>query len=373
MPRGRRLVAVFVAILLVLPVSAAGADAGSNRHREITVMSRNLYLGASLAPLIQLPEGGVLEAVRTVWRQVQDTDFPQRAPALASEIVDNDPLLIGLQEVTTYRTGEFLSPDPAENVELDFLQILLDELAARGKPYRVVESIENFDGELPYFSGNPATSFDLRLTDRDVILARADVPASQLKVVDTDSGHFDTSLTLPIGGQATPITRGWVSADVKHRGQTFRFVNTHPEAFHPLVNAAQIGELLAGPLNTPLRTVLVGDLNATPESASMAPLFAAGFSDTAVTAPSADPGPTCCFDADLTGGDLETRIDYVLYRGAFHPVAQHRVGHTAEDMTTGGLYPSDHAGVVADLIIPPKKAPRAGKAKARATKVKSRR
>jgi hypothetical protein len=356
-----RSLALAIAALLVLPAVGASAAPGqsgrdapeqSNRDREVTVMSRNLYLGASLSPLFA-PGTDVPQAVRTVWQQVQDTDFPERAEALADEIVENEPLLVGLQEVTTYRRGEFMSLEPAEEVILDFLQILLDELAERGASYRVIESIDNFDGELPYFTGDPSTSFDLRLTDRDVIIARADVPTSQLKVDATDAGHFEAALALPIGEQLTPIVRGWVSADVKVRGQSFRFVNTHPEAFSAEVNAAQIAELLAGPLDTSLPVVLVGDLNATPTSASMAPVFAAGFQDTAVTAPLNDAGPTCCFSDDVTGGTLTTRIDYVLYRGPFEPVAQWRVGHRLEDQTPSGLYPSDHAGVVAELVLPP--------------------
>jgi hypothetical protein len=348
----RRLVALSLAVLLVLPAAAAGAAPGSsNRDREVTVMSRNLYLGASLGPLIAPPDGDVLAAVRAVWAQVQATDYPQRAKALADEIVDEGALLVGLQEVTTYRRGPVFSPEPAEEVILDFLQILLDELAARGAHYRVVESVENFDGELPHLDG--ANSFSLRLTDRDVIIARADVPASQLQVIGTDAGNFDAALTLPIGGQPTPIVRGWVSADVRHRGKVFRFVNTHPEAFGDRVNEAQIAELVAGPLATALPVVLVGDLNATPGSPSMQRLADAGFVDTAVSAATRDPGPTCCFDASVLGGTLTSRIDYVLYRGSFEAVAQRRVGHREADRTPGGLYPSDHAGVVADLILPP--------------------
>jgi hypothetical protein len=350
----RHLVALTIAALLLVPASVvSAAPEGSNRDREVTVMSRNLYLGASLGPLIAPPGGDVALAVRLVWQQVQDTDFPQRAEALAEEIIENEPLLVGLQEVTLYRTGAFMSPAPAEDVELDFLQVLLDELADRGASYRVLASVENFDGELPHFTGDPATSFDLRLTDRDVIIGRADVPTSRLKVDATDAGHFDAALTLPIGGQLTPIVRGWVSADVKVRGQSFRFVNTHPEAFDDDVNAAQIAELLAGPLDTRLPVVLVGDLNATPTSASMAPVFAAGFEDTASTAPVSDAGPTCCFNAMVTGGTLTSRIDYVLYRGRFDAVAQRRVGHRLEDRTAGGLFPSDHAGIVAEFILPP--------------------
>jgi hypothetical protein len=347
----RGLLASVIAMLLVLPAGTVSAAPGSsNRDREVTVMSRNLYLGASLTPLIVSPDP--LAAVRQVWAQVQATDFPLRAEALADEIVTEQPLLVGLQEVTTYRRGALFDPAPAEEVVLDFLKILLDELAERGAAYRVVASVENFDGELPHVGGTAATNFDLRLTDRDVIIARADVPTSQLQVLGTDSGNFDAALPLPIGGEPTPIVRGWVSADVKHRGQTFRFVNTHPEAFDPGTNAAQIAELLEDPLATRLPVVLVGDLNATPTSASMAPIFAAGFLDTAQTAASTDAGPTCCFNATVTGGTLTSRIDYVLYRGRFEPVAQRRVGHLPEDRI-GGLYPSDHAGVVADLVLTP--------------------
>jgi hypothetical protein len=352
-PARRRLVAALVAFLMVVPAAAVSAAPGSaNRDREVTVMSRNLYLGASLAPLITGPIPAL--AVLEVWGQVQATDFPVRAEALADEIVDEGPLLVGLQEVTTYRRGAFFHPAPAEDVVLDFLQILLDELAERGTPYRVIASVENFDGELPHYGqlagGDPATTnFDLRLTDRDVIIARADARTSELKVLGTDSGNFEEAAVLNIGGEPTRIERGWVSADLTHRGQTFRFVNTHPEAFDDDVNADQIAELVAGPLATSLPTVLVGDLNAVPSSASMAPVFAAGFVDTAVSATANDPGFTCCFNASVTGGSLNSRIDYVLYRGRFDAVAQRRTGLAPVD----GLYPSDHAGVVADLLLPP--------------------
>jgi hypothetical protein len=353
-PVRRQLVAALVALLMVVPAATVNAAPGtSNRDREVTVMSRNLYLGASLGPLISATDlPTTLAAVRAVWAQVQATNYPLRAKALADEIVEEGPLLVGLQEVTTYRRGPFNDPAPAEEVVLDFLQILLDELAARGVPYRVIESVENFNGELPHVGGTPASTFDLRLTDRDVIIARGDARTSELQVLGTDSGIFDAALTLPIGGVPTPIVRGWVSADVKHRGQTFRFVNTHPEAFSPVINAAQIAELLGGPLATTLPTVLVGDLNATPTSASMAPIFAAGFADTALTAATRDAGPTCCFNDTVTGGTLTSRIDYVLYRGRFEAVAQRRVGGLLGDRIEGSC-PPDHAGVVADLVLPP--------------------
>jgi hypothetical protein len=363
-PRLRRLLTLTLALLLVLPAavgSAAPRDdrpGASNRDREVTVMSRNLYLGATLSPVLAVAadpptdpgelQAAIIEAVRTVWEQVRATDYPRRAEALADEIVEADALLVGLQEVTTYRKGPLQQNVPAEEVILDFLDILLAELADRGAPYRVLVSVENFDGQLPYVG--PEGLFDLRLTDRDVIIARADVPASQLKVLGTASGNFAAAVPLELGGQQLPVTRGWVSADVKHRGQTFRFVNTHPEAFSELVNFLQVRELVAGPLATSLPVVLVGDLNATPDSDAMGLVFGAGFLD-AADAPGGDLGDTCCFDADVRGGTLDQRIDYVLYRGRFEVTGHERVGLEPDE--PDGLYPSDHAGVVADLVLSP--------------------
>jgi hypothetical protein len=363
-PRLRRLLTLTLALLLVLPAAVGTAaprddrSSASNRDRELTVMSRNLYLGATLTPLLALaanppedPEelgGAIVAAVATVWEQVLDTDFPRRAEALADEIVAADALLVGLQEVTTYRRAALGSTEPAEEVILDFLDVLLAELAARGAPYRVLVSVENFDGQLPYVGEDDA--FTLRLTDRDVIIARADVPTSQLKVLGTASGNFEYYVPLNLGGQELPVTRGWVSADVRHRGQTFRFVNTHPEAFDAGINFLQVSELVAGPLATSLPVVLVGDLNASPPSPSMQLVFGAGFLD-AADAPVGDPGPTCCFAPDLRSGTLVSRIDYVLYRGSFEVTAHERVG--LDPVVTGERYPSDHAGVVADFVLPP--------------------
>ena len=65
-----------------------------------------------------------------------------------------------------------------------------------------------------------------------------------------------------------------------------------------------------------------------------------------------DPGFTCCQDGDLRNPDskLSFRIDLVLYRGDFHVENIELVGDKQADKTTlSGLWPSDHAGVVATL------------------------
>ena len=52
---------------------------------------------------------------------------------------------------------------------------------------------------------------------------------------------------------------------------------------------------------------------------------------------------------------LNHRIDLILFRGAFGITDIHLIGNNSSDRTASGLWPSDHAGVVATLNIPEKK------------------
>ncbi|KJY36300.1 endonuclease, partial [Streptomyces sp. NRRL S-444] len=108
----------------------------------LRVMTRNLYLGADLAPVLAAttPQG-LVAAVTAVWANVQATNFPERAEALADEIAASDPHLVGLQEAVLWRSQTPAGPGSATHVEYDFLQILLDELSARGKHYKAVASV----------------------------------------------------------------------------------------------------------------------------------------------------------------------------------------------------------------------------------------
>src|SRR5262249_5030671 len=159
---------------------------------------------------------------------------------------DAQPLLVGLQEVSLFRTGApdsfFGNPTRAEQVEFDYLAILLAELGQRGLHYAPVAVTQNVDAELTGFIA-PGLLRDIRLTDRDVILARTDLPASQLKLSTIQTANFATNLTVPIGATGQLFTNlcGWGAADVQVRGKTFRFINTHlqVESPSPPVNAIQ--------------------------------------------------------------------------------------------------------------------------------------
>src|SRR5262249_20853335 len=112
--------------------------------RQVTVMTRNVYLGGSLARTVAARNlAELVTAVTTTFAIVLATDFQERAQALAVEIEAIQPDLIGLQEVALYRSqfpADFSPAPNATTVELDFLQILLDALAARGLHYAPVPS-----------------------------------------------------------------------------------------------------------------------------------------------------------------------------------------------------------------------------------------
>jgi hypothetical protein len=65
------------------------------------------------------------------------------------------------------------------------------------------------------------------------------------------------------------------------------------------------------------------------------------------------PGLTCCFAADLrsTAQPLASRVDLVLYGNGVRATRAEIVGESLRDRV-GGLWPSDHAGMVARLRFP---------------------
>ena len=148
----RLIVLTVAAGLALVTTTAAPAKPSANGHRGVTVMTRNLYLGAELTPVMEAGGFGELQAaVSEVWDGVQATDFTARVVGIADEIEAAKPDLIGLQEAALWRIE---SPgngpaNPATEVVYDFVEILLDELDSRKLRYEVAVSQELFDVELP--------------------------------------------------------------------------------------------------------------------------------------------------------------------------------------------------------------------------------
>ena len=316
-------------------------------------MTRNLYLGTNLDAIVQAkstPEA--FSAVEKGWADVQANDFPTRARAIAREIARARPDFAGFQELSLYRTqtpADF-TVTPATTVALDYAKELRKALAARKLHYRFLAIANETDAELP--SGDPP-NMDIRLTVRDGLLVRID---KEIKIRRVRSGLYSTTTSL-FGGFVI-AKRGWVLADATIAGRTFRVVTTHLESFNDTSQVAQGKELVAagGPATTSLPTILLGDLNSRADGTGTpthADLLAAGFQDAWTQAHPGDIGLTCCHGDDLrdVGGPFYSRIDYVLMRNGFRAVAAGIVGQKPGDRL-GGLWPSDHAGVWARLLLP---------------------
>ena len=321
---------------------------------SVRVMTRNVYQGVNfdglLAATTQLE---LLVAAGDAYNSINDSEPAARMAAIAREIVRNRADLVGLQEMVILRTGpsQLTNPfTPATTVQFDFMQLLLKELQRIGGRYHVVAIVPGLDAQLPTLLG-----FDARLTVNDAIIARSH--GSDLKLSNVQVQGFLVDRDFPVLGGAVliPNPRGWASIDVEVKGRKFRFATTHLETEFP-GQPLQAFDMIAGAGNTALPVVFVGDFNAPVGDAlgTYQRFVTAGFVDAWTRKRPSEQGPTCCQAPDLQNdvSTLNQRIDLVFFRGAFHVENIQRVGEKLSDRTHSGLWPSDHAGVVATLRIP---------------------
>lgn len=313
----------------------------STHDHTVTIMSQNMFgEGADFTPVFTATSLPALEAaVGTIYRQVQASNIPERAVAVADEIGEAQPALVGLQEVFQWFTGPLGSP-PATTVQFDSLQSLLHALAQQGLHYAPVAIATNTDVEAPSNLG-----FDVRLIDHNVILARTDLP--DLKLSNIQVHHFVHFLSVHSLIGTITIPEGWVSVDATIKDKTFRFLTTHLDSVSSALRVAQGNELVQGPAATSLPVIFTGDFNSDADSGepTYLNLIAAGLVDAWVVTNPGDPGYTCCHPT------ISLRVDLVLVLNKVRPLDMEIVGNKPEDLTPSGLFPSDHFGVVSTLRI----------------------
>jgi endonuclease/exonuclease/phosphatase family metal-dependent hydrolase len=354
-------------------IAVAPPDADLSRAGNLKLMTRNLFVGAPVE-MIYAPGANIPEAAAALWAWVQSTKFAEeRAYAIADEIADAQPHVIGLQEVSVFTIIAPIPPqepplhcppptDPGPpSVEtLDFLKVLQEKLLVRSLNYDVAAVQANFAGQVPMCDAKSVTGWSLvMLADFDAILVRGDLTAGEAQ-----AATFETNLVVELAGIPLEIYRGWASVDVTVDGFPFRFVTTHlePREPDPSIQVEQANELIetltAGTFpGGQLPTIVTGDINSAPtDPGGFTPyrnFIKAGFKDVV--------GPiraeaTCCQDETLVQpSQLDRRVDVILFHGDFgrFPMFATVTGNQESDRTPSGLWPSDHAGVVAWKRLPP--------------------
>jgi len=284
---------IFLAVLLCTfgePVEAKRFKL----HKKIDVMTRNLYINTDIssffAAAAQENPDLLPSLVRKAYYEIVNSEFSYRAKAIALEIAKKRPDVVALQQVyKVYKDKSDFLTNPLDNInfvtgeitpnattiEFDYLQLFIDELKVLGLHYYVASSQELTDAELPALLDEGL--FDIRITDRDVILVRKGVNVS-----DPVAYLYDTKLPyiFPAPDEVSAyvdslviyFTRGFVAADIILRGTKYHVVNTHLETrletLGPLAQFFQIGqaaELIAAIEDWPEPVILLGDFNSSPE------------------------------------------------------------------------------------------------------------
>ena len=330
----------------------------------LKVLTRNMYLGGSVGLVLGADfsdEASVVAAATALWGQVQATNFSERAEALAAEIDEARPHVVGIQEIPQYAVldGSY-SPIEVQ----DHLGILMEEL--QGLPYELATVQTNTVVMLPVLFQTGVRL--VQYVDRIAVLVRTD-----LDVTGVASANYEAAKVI---NPMISILRGWIRVSADVGGVPYHFVNTHLEiqAFAD-TQSDQADELLNDVMNDlDGVTILLGDLNSDAEGGPGDPswtptygtLLDAGFQDTWELDHPGVPfdGLTCC-QADLVNNDIPTlysRVDFILIRATDHQGSSNRlpgsihidmVGEEQADRTeASGLWPSDHTGLLGSFKVP---------------------
>ena len=357
----RRWLAWAVVALIGCALSLSAQPGGVGGKKNFTCYQANAYIGAEYERVMTVDPTdvvGLLSTVTEVYGDILASDPPKRMAALADEIIQVQPDVLGLEELWTLETGM-----PGNfTVDYDYLQLLTNALAAKGAHYAVAVVASEQDLAMPMFNATGGIQYG-RVIDHEAILYRTDLPPGYLQITNPRSGQFATYMHLDCLG--LDIRRGWCAVDVFTRGERFAFICAHLEdEMAPPIQEAQGLELLAGPANVNMPVVIVGDFNADPlhrtGTTTYDEFIAAGFADTWLEMNPGIPagGLTWGHDASLANpaNAFIWRLDYVLHRGSIFTPAVAWIFDPQISAATPPLWPSDHAAVAASFALGNRKA-----------------
>ncbi|MGE5290888.1 MAG: endonuclease/exonuclease/phosphatase family protein [Micromonosporaceae bacterium] len=375
-----------LASMTVLSPAATASTVGAGTRPSAVVVNAetyNLDLGADLTPLFGAQDiPSLTAAAAQVYADVQASLPAERMRAIAAIIARQRPDAVGLQEVATWALAPYVMDGPYPRVTgpyqttYDFLALLLGDLARLKTPYVAVSTNTNFDsGVIPVAIPISAT-MAARYTDRNVILV-SKAMLRHTSVTNPEQANYQAKFSVNLLGLTVPVNRGWASIDVTEHRQTFRFFDTHLEAYGlpPLkdqIRNPQAAELASLATASPYPVMLVGDINARPamcatwrqppdpqdaNTVAYATLNAAGLSE---VWPLVHPKAPCSPSSWTSGQDsltgqvstLSHRIDDIFLSASFTALQTAVVGDTAAERSRPhGLWPSDHASTVARVRL----------------------
>jgi endonuclease/exonuclease/phosphatase family metal-dependent hydrolase len=398
-------------ILLALLLTAASVVPVQAAQQPLTVMSRNLYLGADVGVAMELiPDFSA--AAQFMWSQVSATDFSKRAPVLAREVIAQNADVVGLQEATHWYCKKNLWSKKV--IVFDFTEQFLKATRRLGHEYVLASKagvnalnigysipaipfltmVSDPDTFQPLFGSNRAAcGFEIG----DALVLKKEIAS---KIIQVGNSEYETSYSvIP---KIMTIYRGYTWADINYNGTSVRIVSTHLESLwdsNKVPNSVlQAKQLIKDLSSTKMPTIVIGDFNSDPrdprQNSESNPggqpeasnacraqvekpslntaidscnaywlMRKAGFTD---VGPDAQNGEnfTWGMNALLTGPDkvryqaalkmgnkygFTDRLDYILLKNGAKVVSSKIIGNTPPK---SGLWPSDHASVVAEVALP---------------------
>ncbi|MDH4153808.1 MAG: hypothetical protein OEV01_08505 [Nitrospira sp.] len=391
-------------------LSAAGEmERMTHKHHfravgEIDVMTQNQYLGADLGPVLAAAisnPSNMNAAVVDSLGKIAASRPAERVRALAEQIAQRNPDVVGLQEVYKFEcmpdTEHGFPPEMGKGCDdlaikgafTDHLQDTEAALAELGSKYRVAGQVTNLKVDAVPFRVNNYGAL-LSIADRDAILVRAELSDKWVNFAlvglcpkpSYEGCNYQTApppFPTPVGDIA--IERGFLAVDVTIKGRVYRVFNTHLEqrllaeglTDTRLLQVLQASELLGIALGTwdgSKKMIIVGDINSDPRDRFLAPppppspyltpyemfTFNNVFWDTWTLRYHQRPGRTCCQAGDLENhrSELYERIDMIFsHTPPLRVLDMELIGEKKRDKTDpppkGGLWPSDHAALAATL------------------------
>jgi endonuclease/exonuclease/phosphatase family metal-dependent hydrolase len=405
----RRKVALLLALLNLVSIAPS---ASASEPYQVTVMSRNLYLGADVGVALDLiPDFPA--AAQFMWDQVKATDFSKRVTKLAGEAALDKPDLIGIQEATTWYCKKNLWSSKV--AVFDFLKQFIEATKETKTPYVLAKAdgVEAYNpgysiAAIPYLTKveDPSVfqsifgsdSASCGFTIGDAILIREDLASNVIRV-----GNTEYDATYSIVPTIMTIYRGYTWLDLKVKDSVVRVVSTHLESIwdeNKVPNSAlQAQQLVSDLANSKMPLIVMGDFNADyrdprpvnapnpgeqpveseacPTSGAAAcnayaTMIEAGFTNASPDAKNPKyfswgasallngPDPKRLAQAKIDGNQygFTDRLDYVFTKNIYASISSKMIGNIYPDGSSiwdcgaEKCFASDHAGVVATIELP---------------------